>query len=30
MNLAHFQTLIDYNYWAHRKVWGFVDALSED
>lgn len=30
MNSSHFQSLIDYNYWAHRQVWTFVEKLSED
>lgn len=29
MNTASVLTLYDYNYWAHRRVWGCVEQLSE-
>ena len=30
MNTAYLCRLLDYNYWAHRRVWDCVMALSEE
>jgi uncharacterized damage-inducible protein DinB len=30
MNAAHFRRLFDYNYWAHKRVWGCTTELSDE
>jgi uncharacterized damage-inducible protein DinB len=30
MNAAHFRRLFDYNYWAHKLVWGCTIELSDE
>jgi uncharacterized damage-inducible protein DinB len=30
INMDHVRVLYDYNYWAHRKVWGCAMTLSEE
>jgi uncharacterized damage-inducible protein DinB len=30
MNAAYFRRLFDYNYWAHRRVWKCVMALTDE
>ena len=30
MNAAYFQRMIDYTYWANRKLWGCVAELSDE
>jgi uncharacterized damage-inducible protein DinB len=29
MNASYFRMLFDYTYWAHRKVWVCIEALTE-
>ncbi len=30
MNAAHYRRLIDYSYWAHRRVWDCLMQLSDE
>ena len=30
MNAAYFRRMIDYTFWEHRQVWGYVLALSDE
>ncbi len=30
MNAAHYRRLIDYSYWAHRRVWDCIMKLSDE
>ena len=30
MTANHYRRLFDYNYWAHRRVWGCIVALSDE
>jgi uncharacterized damage-inducible protein DinB len=30
MNAAYFRRMIDYTYWANRKVWGCIEELSDE
>jgi uncharacterized damage-inducible protein DinB len=30
MEIDHLRTLYDYNYWAHDKVWGCIENLTDD
>jgi len=30
MNASHYRRLVDYNYWAHRRVWDCVTPLTDE
>lgn len=30
MNAAYFQLLFEYTYWAHRKIWACIEALTDE